>query len=47
MAYNNYVLTQKRAAMVISSRKLTQAHTGAIGFKVYKKNPGAYGRYRG
>ena len=37
-------LCQKRAAVVINSRKLTRAHTGAIGFV---KIPGAYGRYRG
>ena len=33
VAYNNYVLTQKYAAVAINSRKLTRAHTGAIGFK--------------
>ena len=33
VAYNKYVLTQKRAAMAIDSWKLTRAHTGAIKFK--------------
>ena len=33
MAYNNYILTQKCAAMMINSWKLTWAHTGAIEFK--------------
>ena len=37
MAYNNYVLTQKPAAVAINSRKLTREHTGAIGFKGCKK----------
>ena len=38
VAYNNYVVTQKRAAVAINSRKLTRAHTGAIGFKACKKS---------
>ena len=36
MAYNNYVLTQKCAALAINSWKLTWAHKGAIGVKGLK-----------
>ena len=35
--YNNCTLTQKHAAVAVNSRKLTRAHTGAIGFKGRKK----------
>ena len=33
VAYNNRIVTQKRAAVVINTRKLTRAHTGATSFK--------------
>ena len=38
MAYNNYVLTQKRVAVAIESWKLTRAHTGTIGFEGCKNS---------
>ena len=41
-----YILTQKCAAMMINSLKLTWAHTGTIGLKEVKI-PGVYGCFRG
>ena len=38
MAYNNYVLTEKHATVVINSQKLTWVHLGAIGFKGCKNS---------
>lgn len=34
VAYNYHILTQKHTAVAINREKLSQAHTGDIGFKV-------------
>ena len=38
MAYNNNILIQKRAAVVMNTWKLTRVHMGAIGFKGCKNS---------